>query len=67
LIRVLRADPETRNVAILVMSANAQALEARAERFREEGINSLGKPYELDELLGLIRQQLPAPEVVCES
>ena len=44
LIRVLRADPETRNVAILVVSADAQALKAHAERLCEEGIDSLGKP-----------------------
>ena len=64
LIRVLRADPETRNVAILVVSADTPALAAHADEFRANGIRSLRKPYDLDELLALVRQQLPAHEMV---
>lgn len=66
-LRVLRADPETRDVAILVLSTDAQVLKAQAERFRADGISTLGKPYDLDELLGLVGQQLPAHELAADS
>ena len=66
-IRVLRADRDTRDIAILVVSADTQARKTQAERFRADGIGVLGKPYDLDELLGLVRQQLPADELATES
>ena len=67
LLRVLRTDPQTREVAILVVSADAQALKAHADHFQADGISVLGKPYDLDDLLGLVRQQLPAVELAADA
>ena len=53
-LRALRADPATRAVAILVVSADTRVLTAHAARFRQAGIGVLDKPYDLDDLLGKV-------------
>ena len=65
-IRALRADPATRAVAILVLSADTRTLAAHAARFRADGIGVLEKPYDLDDLLGMVRHRLPTSAVVTE-
>jgi CheY-like chemotaxis protein len=62
-LRALRADPATRRVAMLVMSADTRILTAHAAWFRAEGIGVLDKPYDLDDLLGMVRHRLPASPV----
>jgi CheY-like chemotaxis protein len=58
LIRRFRDDPETRDLPIIVVSADAPTLRAYAERFRSDGVGVLEKPYELDDLLALVRERI---------
>jgi CheY-like chemotaxis protein len=58
LIRRLRDDAETRGLPIIVVSTAAPTLRAYAERFRSDGVGVLEKPYELDDLLALVRERI---------
>ena len=40
-------------------SADSQALKEHTEQFRDVGIAALDKPYDLEDLLVLIRQRVP--------
>ncbi len=54
----LRADPATRHIPVILCSADAPALAARAERVQELGVLILAKPFDLDALWTLVRQVL---------
>ena len=59
LIAALQADIDTRDLPILITSADSQALKEHTEQFRDVGIAALDKPYDLEDLLVLIRQRVP--------
>jgi CheY-like chemotaxis protein len=64
LLRRYRDDPATRHLPILVVSTDAPTLRAYAERFRPAWIGVLEKPYELDDLLALVRERIGSDKPV---
>jgi CheY-like chemotaxis protein len=61
---ILEDDARTRDLAIIVVSGDAPTLRAQAEWFRSDGVAVLEKPYELDELLALVRERIDAATLV---
>jgi len=53
---LLKLDPETRDLPIIVVSVDAPALRRCADRFGLSGVSTLDKPYSLDGLLSLVRR-----------
>jgi two-component system sensor kinase FixL len=58
IMNVIKLDPETVRIPVLVCSADAQALQAQAENFARLDIRSLEKPFNLDDLLAEIAAAL---------
>jgi CheY-like chemotaxis protein len=54
-IRQLKADRETRDLPIIVVSADARSLRENAAELRMHGVIAVDKPYSLEELLSVIR------------
>jgi CheY-like chemotaxis protein len=60
-LELLRDDPSTCHIPVIVCSAAAPALLDQARRLRDKGaVETLAKPFELDDMLGLIRRLLPS-------
>jgi CheY-like chemotaxis protein len=55
-LRQLKADPETRDLPVIVMSADTATLRANAHELRMFGVITVEKPYLVEEPLSLIRQ-----------
>ena len=51
----LKADRETRDIPVVVISADTAALRTNAAELRMYGVVAMGKPYGLDELLSNIQ------------
>lgn len=62
LIRLVRGDPSTRETELVVVSADTRTLRAQAAWFSAENIGALDKPYDLDDLLRLVRERVPPAE-----
>ncbi len=58
-LELVRLDPETTNIPVIVTSADALALKAKAELLQEQGIDSLEKPFRLENLMTKIEKHLP--------
>jgi CheY-like chemotaxis protein len=56
---LLRHDPATIDIPVILCSARAQVLADNAERFRAQGCRLLEKPFELDELVRLVATFAP--------
>ncbi len=61
ILELLKLDPETRCLPIIVCSADVLELRAKAPRLRELNCATLEKPFDLDELLRLIAVAVGAP------
>jgi CheY-like chemotaxis protein len=61
LIELLRLNPETRPTPIIVCSADAHALQAKAAHLRERDCDVLQKPFDLDDLLAKVEVALTKP------
>jgi adenylate cyclase len=58
-IEVLRGDPATRHIPIILCSAAAPALDPRAQRLREvSGLELVAKPFDVDHFLDAIERML---------
>jgi len=58
--RMLKKDKKTRNIPIILISADMTTLEAR---FRKSGAEDyLGKPFEIEDMLGMIKKYLPGEQ-----
>jgi len=57
LCRQLQADPETRHIPIIFISAQTES-EAKAKAFRLGGVDFISKPFEAVELLARVHNQL---------
>ena len=58
-LELLRDDPGTCHIPVIVCSAAAPALLDQARRLRDKGaVETLAKPFELDDMLGLIQRLL---------
>jgi CheY-like chemotaxis protein len=65
---LLRLDPQTANIPVIVCSADARFLRAKAEQLREEGCCVLEKPFAIDTLLSIIDDALdPATKGCIEN
>ena len=60
LVDLLTLDPQTRHIPVLIASTTTIALTERAEAFTLMGIPIIGKPFDLDTLLTVLRRQLEA-------
>lgn len=60
LIELLRLNPQTRPTPIIVCSADAHALQAKAAHLRERDCDVLQKPFDLDDLLRKVEVALAA-------
>jgi PAS domain S-box-containing protein len=62
-LRELRADPTTREIPVVILSADV--MPGHAERLRESGARAfLGKPIDVRQLLSLVDEFIPAGETV---
>jgi two-component system, OmpR family, response regulator VicR len=55
LVELIRLDPETTSIPILVCSADSQFLREKGESLREKRCETLEKPFDLDELLAKVK------------
>ena len=60
LVDLLTLDPQTRSRPILIASTSTSQLRERMEAFTTMGIPVIGKPFDLDVLLDVIRRALEA-------
>jgi CheY-like chemotaxis protein len=58
ILELLRLDPVTRPIPVIVCSADQQQLSVREERLRAYDVRTLAKPFDLDDLLTLVREVL---------
>ena len=58
LVEQLCDDPATRDIPIIVCSADSQTLKTQALRMQELGCSVVAKPFDLDELLAAARQAM---------
>jgi DNA-binding NtrC family response regulator len=54
LLRMLRRDPRTADTPIVLCSGDQAALEDNAEWIRAEGISTVPKPFDIDDLFGVV-------------
>ena len=62
LVGMLTLDPATNAIPLIVSSADSQALRQHQQEMVNQGIRILAKPFDLDDLLRLIRQRLDEVE-----
>lgn len=62
LLELLRLDPETAAIPVIVCSADALFLRAKEVHLHERGCRTLEKPFTLDELLTVVAETLPPPD-----
>lgn len=59
---MMRLDPETRDVPVIVCSADSQQIQEKTEHLRKHNAVSLEKPFDLSDLLQLVSSFVgPAP------
>ncbi len=58
LIELLTLDPVTHAIPLIVCSADSRALREHQAEMQNQGIGLLAKPFDLEDLLGLIREQV---------
>jgi DNA-binding response OmpR family regulator len=59
LLELFRLDPELAALPVIVCSADLGSLQEHQAAFERQGIRSLEKPFNLDELLDLLKALLP--------
>ncbi len=55
---LVRLDPRTAHIPIIICSADARFLQEKEAHFRTKGCWSIEKPFNLEELLALVEQAL---------
>jgi CheY-like chemotaxis protein len=58
-LELIRLDPETTNIPVIVTSADAAALKAKAEMLQAIGVDCLEKPFRLADLVRKVEKHLP--------
>ena len=59
-LEVLRLSPETRHIPIVISSADFGALQQRQRLLQDKGIEVLYRPFDIDELYGVVERILGA-------
>jgi CheY-like chemotaxis protein len=59
---LLKRDPQTAAIPVLVCSASTPALQTAERRLQEHGVQILPKPFDLQELLDKIKQMIGSPD-----
>ncbi|HEU5423369.1 MAG TPA: response regulator [Nitrolancea sp.] len=57
-LELLRLDPETASIPVIVCSADSRLLRAKQDRLQSLNCQTLEKPFDLDELLAMVRLAL---------
>jgi len=60
LVDLLTLDPITRHIPVLIASTATEMLRQRTDAFTQMGIPVIGKPFDLETLISVIRRQLDA-------
>ena len=63
-LEMLRLDPATGDIPVIVCSADSHQLRDKNEMLRAQNCETLEKPFDLDALLVLVRRLVGPPEVV---
>jgi DNA-binding response OmpR family regulator len=63
IIEAVRADPETRDMPIIVSSGAVDQVEAHRDELEAFGVPALIKPFDLDDLEALVNQMLARKSV----
>lgn len=61
---LLRQDPDTQHIPIIICTADMQFIAAAGERYRDGTTDILAKPFELDTLLALVHKHARIPPQV---
>ncbi len=61
-LELLRLDPATADLPVIVCSADTLALKAKDEMLRRQGCEVLEKPFDLDMLLSMVDEKIGPPE-----
>jgi len=59
---LLKADPETAGIPAIFLTADHQAIEARAERLATLGVRSVLKPFDVVDLVDAVQTAMTAAE-----
>ncbi len=59
LLHQLRADPHTMNLPVIFLTANQHVVRRQAPNYAELGALLLSKPFQVDQLLALVKKALP--------
>lgn len=60
-LEMLRLDPVTRDIPVIVCSADVEDLRAKESVLKRNGYASLEKPFDLDDLLAIVRDKISPP------
>ena len=58
ILQLMRLNPATKQLPVIVCSADGRLLEEQQERLRDRGCEMVEKPFDVDELLRKIRQMV---------
>ena len=61
-LELLRLDPGTSHVPVIVCSADTLALQAKEDLLRGQGCDILEKPFDLDTLLSMVDEKIGPPQ-----
>lgn len=60
-LELLRLDPETTNIPVIICSADTRALRAKEDWLRDRDVKILEKPFNLDDLLRIVKDAAGSP------
>lgn len=60
-LELLRLDPETTNIPVIICSADTRALREKEDWLRERDVKILEKPFNLDDLLTMVKDVIGSP------
>ncbi len=60
-LELVRLDPETTDIPVIVCSADTRALHDKEDWLRDRDVKILEKPFNLDDLLELVRDAVGSP------
>lgn len=60
-LELLRLDPETTDIPVIICSADTRAVRAKEDWLRERDVKILEKPFNLDDLLNMVKGTVGLP------